>query len=218
MLLTRANVFRRDLQNAVGINQEFHLDTRQAGRSRRNFQSEAREGTTVFREFSLALKHVNLDPGLVVNAGRVKLLRARGNRGIARNNLRYGAAVRFDPERERRDVEEQHVAHAALEDIGLNGGAQRDDFVGIQLRVRLAAEKFLHRAADERRARGAAHQDDFLDVGRLEPGIGKSLLHGSHGAVDNGPNERFEFTTGEFVDEDGAVGQRKTQRGRFGSG
>ena len=74
--------------------------------------------------------------------------------------------VGFDAERKRRDVEQQHVLHAAFENVGLHGGAERDDFVGIQLGVRLAAEKFLDGAADQRSARGAADEDDFVDVAR----------------------------------------------------
>ena len=50
-----------------------------------------------------------------------------------------------------------------LENVGLHRGAQRDHFVGIQFGVRLAAEIVLHGVADQRRARGAADQNDFVD-------------------------------------------------------
>src|SRR5882724_12925143 len=149
-----AQILRGNLQDAVGVDQESHLDALQASRSRRNFQREARKGTAIFGELALALKNVNVNAGLAVDAGGVKLLRAGGNRGVARNNFRHRAAVGFDAQRKRRDVKEQHVVHAAVEDVGLDGSAERDDFVGIQFRVRLAVEKLLDHAADQRSARG----------------------------------------------------------------
>src|SRR6266478_2646562 len=104
MAFAGAQILRGNLQDAVGVDQESHLDALQARRSRRNSQREAREGTAILGEFALALKNVNVNAGLAVDAGGVKLLRASGNRGVARNNFRNGAAVRFDAQRERRDV------------------------------------------------------------------------------------------------------------------
>jgi len=79
------------------------------------------------------------------------------------------------PRGERRDVEQEHSFHALIEDVGLNGGAERDDFVRIQFDMRLATEEFLHGAADQRGARGAADQDYFVHVSGLELGVGKGL-------------------------------------------
>ena len=205
VLLAGAKIFRGDLQDAVGVDQEFHFDARQARGRGRHFQSEARERAAIFREFAFALQHVNVDAGLVVDAGRVQLLRAGGNRGVARDDFRDGAAVGFDAERKRRDVEQKHVGDAAIENVGLHGGAEGDDFVGIQLGVRLAVEKFLHGAADERRARGAADENDFVDIGRLELRVGKRLLHRTHRAVDDRADQRLESVAREFVHEDGAI-------------
>src|SRR6267142_2917834 len=211
-----AQIFRGNLQDAVGVDQESHLDALQARGSRRNFQREAGEGTAIFGEFALALKNVNVNAGLMVDASGVKLLRAGGNRGVARNDFRNGTAVGFDAQRERRDVEEQHVVHAAVEDVGLDGGAEGDDFVGIQFRMRLAVKKLLDHAADQRGARGAANEDNFLNVGRLELGVGESLLERHDRAVHDGANERLEFAASEFAHENAAVRQREPQRGGFG--
>ena len=70
------------------------------------------------------------------------------NRGVARNDLRHHAAHRFDAERQRRDVEQQHVALAAGKNVGLNGSAERDDFVRIQFGVRNASEQRPERARE----------------------------------------------------------------------
>src|SRR5882672_2989790 len=211
-----AQILRSNLQDAVGVNQESHFDTLQARGSRRNSQREAREGTAIFGEFALALKNVNVNAGLAVDAGGVKLLRAGGNRGVARNNFRHRAAVGFDAQRKRRDVKEQHVVHAAVEDVGLDGSAERDDFVGIQFRVRLAVEKLLDHAADQRSARGAANENNFLDVGRLELGVGEGLLEGHDRAVNDRTNQRLEFAASEFACVNAAVRQGEPKPGGFG--
>ena len=128
-----------------------------------SLQCKVREGAAIFGEFALALQDVNVNAGLIVHAGGVLLLRAGRNGGVARNNFGDRAAVGFDAERKRSDVEQQHVADAALQNVGLHCGAQRDDFVGIEFGVRLAAEKVLHGAANQRSAGGAADEDDFFD-------------------------------------------------------
>ena len=52
----------------------------EARRRRRNFQSEARERAAIFGEFAFALQDVDVDAGLVVDAGGVMFLRAGGDR------------------------------------------------------------------------------------------------------------------------------------------
>ncbi len=131
-------IFCRNLQDAVGVDEKFHFDARQAGGGRRNFQGEASERTAISREFTFALKDMDVDAGLVVNTGGVKLLGAGGDGGIAGNNFCDRAAVGLDAERKRRDVEQEHGLDALVEDVGLDGCAERDDFVGIQSGVRVA--------------------------------------------------------------------------------
>ena len=96
MLIAGTEILRCDLQDAVGVDQEFYLDARQPGGRGRHTQTEASQRAAIFCEFALALKHVNVDAGLIVYASRVKLLGARGNRGIARNDFCNGAAVGLD--------------------------------------------------------------------------------------------------------------------------
>src|SRR6266481_196357 len=218
VLLAVTQILGADLQDAVGVNQELHFDAREAGGRGRHLQSESRQRATVFRQLAFALKNVDFDAGLIVDAGGVKLLRARGDRGIARNNFGDGAAIGLNAERKRRDVEQEHGFHTAVENVGLNGGAERDDFVRIQFDMRLASEEFLHRAADEWRARGAADEYDFIHVRGLELGVGQRLLDGAHGAVDHGTNEGIERAAREFVREQVAIRQCETKSGRFGFG
>src|SRR6266480_2801806 len=215
MLLTAAKILGAHLQDAVSVDQEFHFNARQSCRRGRHSQREARKRAAVFREFAFALEDVDVDAGLIVDASGVKFLRARGNRGIARNDFRDRATIGLDAERKRRDVEQQHVFYALVEDIGLHGGPERHDFIGIQLGVRLAIEKLLHGAVDQRRARGATDEDDFVHVRGLELRVRERLLDGPHGAVNHRANEGVESAAGEFVNEHFAVRQRESKRGRL---
>ena len=143
---------------------------------------------------------------------------ARRNRRIARNQFCHGATVRFNPQRKRRHIEQQHVFHAAIQNIGLHCRAQSHHFIGVQLRVRLAVKEFLHRTANQRRSRGAADKHHFANVRRLQLRVGQRLLHRTHGAVDDGTNQRVQRASRELVRKDLSVRQRKAQRRRLGLG
>ena len=71
---------------------------------------------------------------------------------------------KHDAERERGDVEEQHVLDLALEHAALDGGANRDHLVGVDPLVRLLAEELLHHRLHSRHPGHAADQDDAVDV------------------------------------------------------
>src|SRR2546430_10725807 len=213
MLVAGAKVFRAYLQDAVSVDQEFYLDAWKAGGRGRNSQSEASERAAVLSQLAFPLQNVDVNAGLIVDTGGVKLLCARGDRGVARNNFCDGSAVSLDAERKRRDVEQQHGFDALVQNAGLRGRAERHDFVRIQFDVRLAAEKFLYGATDQRRARGAADENDFVHVGGVEARVGKSLLDRAHGAVNHGANKGVESASGKLVNEDFAVWHWETKRG-----
>src|SRR5207249_4433110 len=178
----------------------------------RNLQRETSERTAISREFAFALQDVDVNAGLIVDAGSIEFLRARGNGGIARDNFCDGAAVGLDAEGERSDIEQEHGSYALVEDVGLDSGAERDDFVGIQFDVRFTVEKLLDGAADEGRARGAANEDDFVHVGGLKMGVGECLFDGGHGAVDNRANKGIECAARKLVSEYCSVREREAKR------
>ena len=185
------------MQNAVGVDEEFDFDARHAGGHRRNaFEIEARQGAAVFRQFALALQHVDGDVGLAIDLRGVELRGRCGNGGVAQNDFVGHAARDFDAERERRHVEQQHVLGgfgAAAENVGLHGRAEGDDFIGIQIGVRFALEQFFDQRANFGNARGAADEHDFVDLFRLQAGIFQRLLAGADGAIDDGLNQLLEL-------------------------
>ena len=213
MLFAGAQIARRDLQNAAGVDQEFHFDARQTRRTRRNFQLKSRQRPAILGQFALALQHVNIDSRLILDAGRKHFLRARGNRRISRNDFRHHAAHGLDAQRQRRDVEQQHVFHAAFENVGLHRRAQRHDFVGIEFRVRAAPEKFLDRCAHQRHARRAADQHNFFDFCGREFRVRQRLPHRSHRAIHDRANPAIEFRARDFAEilrvAPPAIGQRE---------
>ena len=59
--LAGAQIARRHLQDAVGVDQEFHFDARQARRARRHSQLKPRERAAILGQFAFALQHVQVD-------------------------------------------------------------------------------------------------------------------------------------------------------------
>ena len=77
----------------------------------------------------------------------------------------HHAALGLDAEGERGDVEEQHVLDLALEDAGLQGGADGDDLVGVDALVGLlAAEQLLDQLGHRGHAGRATDEHDVVDV------------------------------------------------------
>ena len=109
------------------------------GAGRNAFQAEPSERLVVVRHRPFALQHVDVDRRLAVFGGGEDLRLLRRNRRVAIDQLRHHAAERFQTQRERRDVEQHDVADFAGEHAGLNRGADRDDFVGIDREIRLFA-------------------------------------------------------------------------------
>jgi hypothetical protein len=106
LFLSGAEIFRRDVQDAVGIDVEGHFDLRNAARRRRDtIEMEDTKLFVVARERSLALQHFNFHARLIVAVCGKDLRLARRDRGIARNHLRSYATRGFDRERQRCHIE-----------------------------------------------------------------------------------------------------------------
>ena len=141
LLLAGAEVLRRHVHDAVGVDVERHLDLRHAARRGRDADElEARERLVVGRHLALALEDVDRDERLVVDRGREDLRLLHGTVVLRSMSLVEDRRPRLDAERERRDVEEEDVLHLARQHAALDGGADRDDLVGVDALVRLLAE------------------------------------------------------------------------------
>ena len=176
-----ATSFAVDVDDAVGVDVEGNLDLRHPTRRRRKAdQVEAAQRAVVASHLPLALKHVNLDAGLVVRRRREDLALAGRNRRVAVDERRHHAAQRLDAERQRRHVEQQDVLDFPLQHATLNCRAHSHDFVRVDTLVRLLAEEVLHQLLNLRRAGRTANQHDLVDLRRLEAGVGERPLNRTH--------------------------------------
>ena len=100
------------------------------------------------------------------------------------DELRHHAAHGFDAERQRRDVEQQHVLHFAGEHAALNRRADGHDFVRVHALVRLFAEDLLDELLHLGNARRTADEHDFVDLARLQLGVLQRLQHRAAAALD----------------------------------
>jgi hypothetical protein len=103
------------------------------------------------------------------------------------------AAQGLDPERERRDVEQQQVLDVAREHAGLDGRAHRHHLVGVHALVRLLAEVVLHQLLDLGDARAAAHQHHLVDVLGLHARVLQALAHRAHGPLQQIGDELLQL-------------------------
>ena len=135
----------------------------------------------------------------VARAGGEGLARAGRNGRVTVDDFRDHAAVDFDAERERRDVEEQLVFDCARKDAGLYGRAEGDHFIGIQFSMGPRAEEHFDRAPHHRYSRGAADHDDFVDLFWRDTGVLHAVAAGAERAIDDVFDEAFEQFAGDFA-------------------
>jgi hypothetical protein len=76
--------------------------------------------------------------------------------------------IGFNSEREGSNVEEQHVALASSQNVGLDRGSESNHFIGIQIRMWYASEERLNSAADQRNSCRTADHNHFINAARLQ--------------------------------------------------
>ena len=191
------HVARRDVDDAVGVDGEGHLDLRHAARRRRDAdQLEAAERLVLGGELALALEDVDLHGALVVHHGGEDLRVLGRDRRVALDQLGEQPALRLDAERERGDVEQHQVLDVAAQDAPLDGGAHGDHLVGVDLAVRLAAEDPLDRLGDQGGAGLAADQQHLVDLVGAQAGAGEGVEAGPLGARDEVAHQVLELPRG----------------------
>ena len=194
VLLAGRLVLGGDVQDAVGVDVERDLDLRHAARRRSDaFEVELAEALVARRHLALALVDLDRHRRLVV-VGRREGLRELGRDGrVLLDHLRHHAAERLDAERERGDVEQQHVLAVAGQDLALDRGADGDRFIGVDVLARLLAEELLHLFLHLRHARHAADQDHVVDLADRDAGVLDGGAAGRDRALDQVLDQRFEL-------------------------
>eukprot|EP00982_Pelagococcus_subviridis_P014227 31314-Pelagococcus_subviridis.AAC.15 len=168
LLLVRRLVARADVHDAVRVDVERDLDL--GGPSRRGgdaHEVKVPEDLVVRGHLALALQNLDPDLGLVVRRGGKRLRLFRRNRRVAVDETREDAAEGLDPERQRRDVEEEDILDVTAEDAALDRRAHGDDLVRVHALVRLLpGEEVLDNLVHLRHARHPADEKNFVDLAR----------------------------------------------------
>ena len=199
VFLAGALVFGRDVQDAVGVDVERHLDLRHAARRRRDAgQVETAERFVAHGHFALALKHVHRHRALVFVRGREHLRGLGRDRGVFLDQLGHDTAERLDAERQRRDVEQQHVLHVAAEHTALDRGTDRHGFVRVDVLARLLAEEIFHDLLNFRHARLTTDENHVVNLRDRQPGILKRDFARLNGAGDEVLDQRLELGAREL--------------------
>ena len=199
LLLARAEILRGDVHDAVRVNVEGNLDTRDAARRRRNVgKLEASERLVARSHLALALQDVDVNRRLVVRRRREDLTLPDRNRRVALDEFRRDAAQGLNAQGERRDVEEQHVLDLADDDARLDRRADGDALVRVHAVVRLLAEVALDGFLHGRNARGSANEKNLVDVRRRKTRIRHRLARRTHRALDEVMRELVELGAREL--------------------
>mmetsp|Transcript_19855 Transcript_19855/g.51997 ORF Transcript_19855/g.51997 Transcript_19855/m.51997 type:complete len:790 (+) Transcript_19855:96-2465(+) len=199
LLLASAAVLGRDVQDAVGINVEGHLDLRHAaGRGRHAIKAEGAEDFVILGELALTLENDDLHGGLRIHGRRKHLLLLRGDSGVPRDEDGSHAAKSLHTHRKRTDIEQDDILHIARENASLDRGTNSDDLVGVHTLVGLlAVDELLGERLDGRDPGGATDEHDLVDVRGAQLGILQGLLDGHAAALDQLARDLLELRARE---------------------
>ena len=198
LLLAAAFVPGGDVQNAVGVNVEGHLDLGNAtGRRGDALQLEGAQALVVLGHLPLTLEHMDFHVGLAIHRRGVHLLLLGGNGGVAVNHPGHHAAQGFHPEGQGRHVQQKDVFHVTGQHATLNGGADGHHLVGVHRLVGFLAGHLLHQILHSGDAGGATHHHHLVQFACRKLGIGKGPLHRRAAAVNQMAGEFLEAGPGD---------------------
>ena len=101
-----SEILGRNIEDAVGVDVESHLDLRHTTRRRRNpYQVKPAKGPIVLRHFALTLQDVHLDRSLILGSCREDLGLLGGNGRVPLDQLGEDTTQSLDSQRQRRDIE-----------------------------------------------------------------------------------------------------------------
>ena len=192
-------VLGADIDNAVGINVEGHFNLRHATRCGGNaLQIKAAKALIVLRHFAFTLEHINGDRCLIIFSSGEDLALLGRDGCVAINQTCEHAAQCFNAQRQRSDVEQQHILHIALQNARLNRRANGDNFIRIDALMGLFAEELFDQFLHFGHARHAAHEHDLVNLTRGQARILQSLSARFNGLLDEIIHKRLELSAGQL--------------------
>ena len=130
---------------------------------------------------------------MIVIRGGEGLAFLRRDRRIAINQARKHATKRFNTKAERRHIQQQHILDITLQHAALNGRANGDDFIWVDVARGFLAEELANRFHHFRHAGHAADQDHLIHLIGGQAGILQRLTARFHGAADQIIHQSFQL-------------------------
>ena len=156
---------------------------------------------------------MNFHAGLAVAGGGENFRLAGRNGRIALDQAREHAAEGLNAQRERGDIQQEHVLHFALEHAALDAGADGDDFVRIHTLMRLLVDKGLGHFHHAGHTGHAADEHELINLGGFNAGVRETGLGGLDGAFKQRVRELLHFGAGQgFLDVLRAAGIGRDER------
>ena len=187
-------VLRADANNAVRVNVKGHFHLRHATRRGGNAgQVESAKLLIVSSHFTFALIDLDGDRSLIVIRSRKGLAFLRRDGRVAINQAREDTAEGFNTKAERRHIQQQHILDIALQHAALNGRANGDDFIGVDVARGFLAEELANRFHHFRHTRHAADQDHLIHLIGGKAGILQRLTAGLQRAADQIIHQSFQL-------------------------
>ena len=121
---------------------------------------------------------------MAILVSREVLRHGRGNGLVARHDALHQTTHGLNTQRQGDHIQKQQITGRIVTSqlVGLDGGAQRHDFIGVQIVQRGTLKKLSHGRLHLGHAGGAAHHDDALNILHRQTGITHRLARSSNGA------------------------------------
>src|SRR5882724_6591178 len=210
LLLAGAKVLGAVMEDAVGVDIKGDFDLGHTARGGRNIgEMKLADGLVVLGELAFTLEDVDFDTGLVVRRGGKNFRLAGRDGGVALDQLGEHTAEGLDAERERGDIEQQHVLDLALEHAALDAGADGDDFIRVDTLMRGLIDERVGGLDHAGHAGHAADEHEFIDLIGRDASVFQTGLNGPDGALEQIITKLLHFGASELhADVFGAAGVR----------
>mmetsp|Transcript_8272 Transcript_8272/g.27507 ORF Transcript_8272/g.27507 Transcript_8272/m.27507 type:complete len:698 (+) Transcript_8272:103-2196(+) len=224
VLLTRALVFRRNVEDTVGIDVEAHVNLRNATRRRRDTREfKLTQQVVVARARTFAFKDLDQHTRLVVRVRGEDLFLLGRNGGVSRDQHSHDTANGLETHGKRGNIEEEQVLHLfvafARQNRRLHGGAVRDGFIRVDgLAQFLAVEEVGQERLNLRDTGRTTDQDDFVNLSLVKLGVAQALFNRVHALAEQIHVELFKASAGDGRVEVNTFEQRINFNGRLRGG
>ncbi len=187
------------MQNTVGIDIKGDLDLRHPTGCRGDIcQVKAAQGLVVLGHLTLALQHMDRHRRLVVIRRGKHLVGLGRNGRVFLDQFGHHPAEGFNPQRQRCDIEQQHIFDIPSEHAALDGSTYGHRLIGIDVPPGLLAEEIFYGILHLGHPGLAPNQKHIIDVRSRESCILECGLAGVDSAADQVIHQRLKLGPGQF--------------------